>query len=204
MSRVRIAVAALIIAEATLRAQSAGRLGTQLDAATRATVQGIADSARKAGLPAEPLLNKALEVAGRGADDGRIISAVRTLVGELGQARKALGTASSADEITAGASALHAGIAAGDLKNIRAAAGRRPLATPLMVLTDFVARGVPPQTATSVTISLAKAGVRDSAYTALQRSVRQDIEHGADPATAATTRARGATLHTPAPAPRPR
>lgn len=204
MGRMRQVLAVLMVAATAVHAQTAGRLGTQLDPPTRATVQAIADSARKSGLPGDALLNKALEVAGRGGDDAQIVAAVRSLAGELGESRKALGAASSSDEIRAGAAALHSGVSGADLRSIRQAAGRRPLATPLMVLTDFVEHGVPARTAASVTVSLAKAGARDSTYTALQRSVRQDIERGADPATAVTTRARGATLHVPAPAPSPR
>ena len=203
IGRWRVAFAGLLVTAPPVRAQTAGRLGTQLDPATRVTVQAIADSARKAGLPSDALLNKALEAAGRGADDERIVASVRGLAAELGKARKALGTSSRSAEIAAGADALHSGVAAGDLTRLRQAAGRRPLATPLMVLTDFVERGVPPQTATGLIISLAKAGVRDSAFSTFQRSVIQDIEHGADPATAATTRARGVTLHSPNPPPKP-
>jgi hypothetical protein len=46
-----------------------------------------------------------------------------------------------------------------------------------------------------VILSLAKAGLRDPDFTMFQRNVRLDIEHGADAATAAQTRARGAALH---------
>ncbi|HEY5219807.1 MAG TPA: hypothetical protein VIJ16_08355, partial [Gemmatimonadaceae bacterium] len=81
-----------------------------------------------------------------------------------------------------------------DLSNLRQAAVGRPLATPLMVVTDLVSRGVPPKTASAAVVSLARAGVLDAGYTAYQRSVRSDIDHGADPAAAAVTRARGATL----------
>jgi hypothetical protein len=66
---------------------------------------------------------------------------------------------------------------------------------PLTVLTDLVARGVPVGVASDVILSLAKAGLRDPDFTMFQRNVRLDIEHGADAATAAQTRARGAALH---------
>ena len=201
MGRPRIAIGWVLVLATALHAQKGSRLGTQLDPATRATVQALIDSAKKAGLPGDALENRALEAAGHGADDAKIVASVRSLAGELGDSRKALGKSSRPDEIEAGATALHSGIAVADLKNIRQAAGQRQLVTPLMVLTDFVSHGVPPQTAAVVILQLAKAGVRDSAFSALMRTVRQDIEHGADPSTAAMTRARGATLRAPAPPP---
>jgi hypothetical protein len=201
MGRARIAIGWMLVVATALHAQPGSRLGTQLDAATRATVQALVDSAKKAGLPGDALANRALEAAGHGADDAKIVASVRSLAAELGESRKALGKSSRPDEIEAGATALHAGVVVADLKNIRQAGGQRALVTPLMVLTDFVSRGVPPSTAAVVILQLAKAGVRDSTFSALQRSVRQDIEHGADPSTAAMTRARGATLHAPAPPP---
>ena len=77
---------------------------------------------------------------------------------------------------------------------MRQAAVGRELSTPIMVLTDLVARGVPAATASAAVISLERAGLRDVDFTAYQRSVRQDIDRGADPAAATTTRARGAAL----------
>jgi hypothetical protein len=43
-------------------------------------------------------------------------------------------------------------------------------------------------------LSLARAGLRDGDYAMFQRNVRLDIDNGADAATAAQTRARGAAL----------
>ena len=190
------AAAALCLSASVAAAQSTpvSRLNTVLDSSTRAAVLGLIDSARVAGLPADVLVNKALEGAGKRASDARIVAAVHALAGELRRSRDALGPASGDEEITAGAHALHAGVVPAQLTRLRRAAVGRKLATPITVLTDLVARGVPPTTATAVVISLARAGLRDADFAAYQRSVRQDIDRGADPAAAATTRARGATL----------
>ncbi|HVA57829.1 MAG TPA: hypothetical protein VNF92_08060 [Gemmatimonadaceae bacterium] len=183
----------LATAASAQRSQLA-RLDSALDPATRVAVLAVVDSARVARLPADALINKALEGAGKRADGPRIVAAVRALAGEMRVARGALGTGSRPDEITAGAHALHAGVAPAQLTRVRRSGVGRELSTPLMVLTDLVARGVPPATASSVVIMLERAGLRDADFTAYQRSVRQDIESGAAPAVAATTRARGASL----------
>lgn len=179
---------------ASAQGTSLARLSTTLDSSTRVAVLAIVDSARVARLPSEILINKALEGAGKHADGPRIVAAVRSLAGELSRSRDALGRASRPEEITAGAHALHAGVPAAELGKLRQAAVGRPLTTPLTVLTDLVARGVPATTASSAMITLAHAGLRDADFTAFQRAVRVDIEHGADPAAAVITRTRGATL----------
>jgi hypothetical protein len=169
-----------------------------LDATTRVAVVALVDSARRLRLPTEPLVDKALEGEKKGADGTRIVTAVRGLSAELRSARGSLGSGASADEITAGANALHAGFPMRDLTRLSAAAqhaGRSRVTLPLTVATDLVARGVPVATASDVVLSLARAGLRDSELTLFQRNVRLDIEHGADAATAAQTRARGAVLH---------
>ena len=170
----------------------------RLDSATRIKVAVLVDSARKARLPTEPLIDKALEGSQRGADGDRIVTAVSGLFAELRTAKTALGTGASTDEINAGANALHAGLPMRNLAQLRAAsqhAGRAKVTLPLTVATDLVARGVPVGVASDVILSLAKAGLRDADFTMFQRNVRLDIERGADAATAAQTRARGAVLH---------
>ncbi len=171
------------------------RLAQRLDAPTRAAVQAIIDSARTAKLPTQPLTAKALEGAGKGADGPRIVTAVRSLAIEMNTARTALGSSSSADEIEAGANALHAGLPPGELSRLRTARRNRRLTLPLAVACDLVARQVPALVASDIVVKLTKAGVRDSDFTSFQRNVRMDIDSGADPSTAATTRARGILLH---------
>jgi hypothetical protein len=183
-----------------IRAQQDGdaRLA-RLDPATRAAVAAVVDSARRTRLPVEPLIDKALEGEKKGADGGRIVIAVRGLYAELRSARAALGSGASVDEINAGANALHAGLPMRNLAQLRSAsqhAGRARVTMPLTVATDLIARGVPVAVASDVVLSLARAGLRDADYSMFQRNVRVDIENGADAATAAQTRARGAMLHT--------
>ena len=186
--------AVLLIALAPPLAAQDSRLATRLDPKTYAAVIAIVDSARAAKLPTAALVDKALEGAAKGSDGEKIVTAVRQLSERLGAARRSLGSASTADEIKAAALALDAGVSPRDLARLRAAAGKRQVTLSLAVLTDLIGREVPVATASNVVVSLARSGIRDSELTLFQRNVRQDIEHGADPSTAASTRARGLVL----------
>jgi hypothetical protein len=112
----------------------------------------------------------------------------------MGSARRVLGANASADEIRAAASALDVGISTHDLARIRAASGKRPVTMQLAVLEDLVSREVPIATATNLVVQLAKSGAKDSDLSLFQRNVRADIDRGADPTVAATTRARPLVL----------
>lgn len=166
----------------------------RLDPNTRAAVRILIDSARLSKVPTAPLVDKALEGVAKGVDSATIVTAVRRLWAELVQARRVLGPASPVDEMRAAATALHAGLSPLELAKLHASAPKRSLTLPLAVLTDLVTRSVPVDTASRIVASLTRAGVRDPDFSMFQRNVRVDIERGADPTTAATTRARGVVL----------
>jgi hypothetical protein len=189
----RLALLGLTAVPSLLCAQDV-RLASRLDPATSSAVAAIVDSARVAKLPTAPLVNKALEGAAKGSDGGKIVVAVRQLAGRMTVSRRVLGSNSRADEISAAAGALDAGISVHDLALLHSAARKRSLTLPLAVFADLVERKVPIATATSLVISLTRSGVADSDLTLFERNVRSDIERGADPSTAASTRARGVML----------
>lgn len=192
----RAAVVVLLASAAARDGQAQdARLAARLDQPTLAAVTSIVDSARRAKLPTAPLVDKALEGAAKGSDDGRIVLAVRQLSTRLATARGVLGPNTRSDELKAAAAALGAGAAPHDLEQLRAAAGKRSLTMPLAVFTDLVAREVPPASASAVVLELTRAKVRDGDLTLFQRNVRSDIDRGADPTVAATTRARGLVRH---------
>jgi hypothetical protein len=153
----------------------------------RAPVAGLIDSARAAGLPAEPLVNRALEGASKGAPAPLILQAVRRLATELGHARDALGPAAGTVELAAAADALRAGASADVLRRLRDALGIRRLAVPLGVTADLASRGVPADTAATLVITLARS-VEDAQLLALERDVERDIALGAPPLAAAAGR----------------
>jgi hypothetical protein len=180
-----------MLAPLSLAAQDA-RLDLRLDAHTRDAVVALIDSARADGIPSEPLVQKALEGASKRADGARILIAVRMLNRELGDARAALGAASSDAEIIAGASALHAGIAPAALERMRASRAHGSLTVALAVLSDLIARGVPGDTATTVISALTVAGAQDAELVKFQQGVERDIAQGATPSAALGVRAQGA------------
>lgn len=196
MARMAIALVLAFVAGATPHRAAAQdtRLETRLDKPTFLAVNAIVDSARHAKLPTAPLVDKALEGAAKGFDGIRITTAVHQTMMRMGTARRMLGPNATADEIKAASTALDAGVSERDLARLRTVAGKRSLTMPLTVLTDLIGRHVPVPTASDLVLQLARSGVKDSEYTLFQRNVRLDIDHGADPAVAATTRARGLVL----------
>jgi hypothetical protein len=192
----RPALAALLLAIAVPAGAQEVPLQSRLDAETYAAVRAIVDSARKAGLPARPIEDKALEGASAGAADDVIVAATRAFTTQLGAAARALGRKASTDELRAGVGALSAGVPARDLVRIAAAADPkdRSTATALTVLGDIVMRGVPVATASNLVISLLRAKVKDPELLEFDRAVRSDVNHGADPASAASARAKGTIL----------
>jgi hypothetical protein len=157
------------------------RLTARLDAGTAARVAELVDSAKVERLPAEPLVQKALEGATMGASSERIARAVQTLLGNLRGARAALGPEATEPDLVAGASSLRAGVTAAALRQLRATRPGQPLAVPLAVLTDLIARGMPQAEAETSVLTLARDGGGDAEFLALRRRLEGDMESGATP-----------------------
>ena len=167
------------------------RLDGRFDARTRATLERVIDSALVAGVPAEPLIDKALEGASKGASTEAVLRAVRGLAGDLTIARQALGANTLVGEMTAGAAALRAGVEPGALRSLRRDRPGQPLVVALGVLTDLIARGVPVDGAARSVLALTKAGIVDEQLVAFRRDVERDIGIGAPPAVAVGVRLNG-------------
>ena len=180
---------ALALVSSEVRGQDA-RLRARLDPATRTAVAAIVDSARAAGLPTEPLVDKALEGASKRASGDRITYAVRVLAAQLRAALTALGPNSSEVEVIAGAGALNAGVRPNVLSRMRQFRRGRPVTVPLATLSDLVARGVPAEAASAALLSMARAGADDAELTVFRQDVERDISAGVPPATAVSVRAR--------------
>jgi hypothetical protein len=159
----------------------------RLDEATRPVVVALVDSARTAGLPINPLVERALEGAIKGAPGATIATAVRRLAADLSRARDALGPGATAIELNAGAAALRAGAGPDVLARLRRTRGRQSVTMALAVFTDLVARGVPVDTAATAVLALA-ATVSDEDLVEFRRAVERDIAIGAPPAAAASIR----------------
>lgn len=158
----------------------------RLDPETRAAVTAVIDSAGGAGLPAEPLVQRALEGATKGAPGVRIVAAVRRLSVDLGTARTALGASATTPELEAGVAALRAGASPELLAHLRQMR-RPPITMALSVLADLVASGVPADSAAAAVIALAPKA-RDADLVEFRRAVERDIALGAPPGTATSVR----------------
>ncbi|AHG91956.1 hypothetical protein J421_4419 [Gemmatirosa kalamazoonensis] len=183
---------ALLVACSTAAAQPApsSEWPARVQPAARAALAALGDSARAVGLPLAPLYDKAAEGVLKGADDARIVAAVRKLVGELGTARGVLGAGASADALVAGAAALRLGVDRDALRRVAEAhaahGGAQPLAVPLGAVADLVSRGAPPDVAVGAVRRLAARGVPAADYVALTAAVDREILAGVAPEAAVT------------------
>lgn len=186
---VLVALALTISSVASAQTRDA-RLG-RLDATTAATVQAIVDSATVAGIPAEPIVDKALQAAAMNRTPAQTLHAVRLRVAELRAAHAALAPATAA-EITAGADAMRSGASAHTLSELRRARPSMELTVPIGVLADLIGRGVAADTAAALMLQLASMDMRDKELTEFRRMVDRDIALGALPTAAAAIRAEAA------------
>lgn len=163
-----VAIFSLAFAPAAA-AQGDPRLA-RLDQRTRVEVARVIDSLARAGVPAEPLVDKALEGQAKGAPGTRIVSAVRGWGGDLARTRIALGASAEEPEVVAGASAFRAGVTLAALHDLAVARGDQDLLVPLTVITELAATGVPPADAAAAVIQVAQSGGSDADFRAIQRN----------------------------------
>ena len=169
-----------------LSAQSTSPASTpQLVPSLKAAVERLADSVRASGLPTDPLFAKAAEGTLKGADEQRVMIAVRRLARELSEAKAALGDGATGAELEAGASALHAGVAQDLVARLGRSAKERGspgrLVMPLVTLADLVARNVSAQAAVTSIETLMSRGAGDAQLANLRSDVERDIAAGERP-----------------------
>ena len=126
----------------------------------RYRVELLIDSARLHGLPTGPLQSKALEGAAKRADGRAIVLEVTRVLRSLRDARAALGTRVTDDELAAAAGAIRVGITQTELATLARSREEKVLTVPLVVLTDLVTRGVPRDTASTTIFQLFQRGGR--------------------------------------------
>jgi hypothetical protein len=199
---ISLALIAAIVEPRSVGAQattsgSAASARPQLSEPLRSRIDRIADSAAAHGVPADPLFMKAAEGVLKGADESRIVEAVRRLALDLESARGALGPAATNAELVAGASVIHAGVSAARLHDL-AAASARPAGTslvmPLVVFADLLERKVTADVATSAVAALLRRGAVDAEFVTLRSAIERDIASGKAPDASARVRT-DAVLH---------
>jgi hypothetical protein len=188
----------LMVASSALSSSAAGAqqvmfaagLPTELDSATQAALTRDVGLARARGLPVEPLMAKVREGRIKRAAPSRIRSAVAALTARLDSARAALGAASNASELVAGADALGAGADMASLRTVRGAAGARDVAASLGALAQLVATGVPIRRATSYIVELLRRDTAPGRVLAFGNDVEADVGAGVPAEESATFRMR--------------
>jgi hypothetical protein len=187
-------VAVVPVAGAQVPARDASpltRLARTLDAETYRAVIQVVDAARARALPTDPLVDRALEGAMKRAPGARIRAAVSALAQRLEVARNALAPSPTEADIAAGAGALGVGVPRETLRTIRSVQPDRPVAVPLGVLTELVARSVPVDQAATLVVQLLRRGVTPTQLVALGEDVQRDIAAGIEPGAAFDLRTRG-------------
>ena len=179
----------------------------RFDTLTARLLGEIFDGAAARGLPTSPLINLALEGAARRANGAKIVKVVKDHALALADSREALGPTATVAELASGASALRAGVDTRTLQAVRASRPNGSVEMPLMVLTDFMTRGIPltnareavtmlsrmPRNSDELLLGLqstvAKNAVRGPgmALDAMNRYVRGTVSGSAPPSTPATT-----------------
>ena len=195
-----VALALAAVSPAALGAQSlterlAGRVKPEL--ATLVEALGTAAIAR--GLPADPLIQKAIEGSAKGIPIDRIASAVRTVVAQLDTAAGAMHVAGMRDPdttlvaaggfaVTAGLSGRHVGAV------VHAAEGheRADLLAALRVAGTLTALGVPPKESVGLVSASLAAEQSPSELLALPARVQSEVSRGSTPSQAAAGLARAA------------
>lgn len=187
-------VVALTLTPVRGAAQDA-RLSRRLQPETARAVAALVDSARARGVPDEPLVQKALEGASKGAGGDAIVAAVRRLAARIDTARAALGDDASRAELVAAAAALDLGANAESLRSVREHRPQGQLIGPLVGLAYLLQRGVSPRGSVQIVQSMLEAQLSDAEFATLQRLVDQDIKAGAPAAAAADVRSRALIQH---------
>lgn len=189
----------LLCVAGPLCAQSiADRLDNRVPPAVAALVQELGSAALGRGLPADPLIQKAIEGSAKGVPAERVADAVRAVARQLDTSanilRGVMPETADTVAIAAGAFALNAGLNGrhiGELARVaRAENAELPIA--LRVAGTLAALGVPP----SQTVDLVSASLRTGRPTAellaLPARVQGEMSRGVPPAQAAAGLARAA------------
>jgi hypothetical protein len=199
-ARVLAVLLAVGAAPAVSSQQSTASVGSRLDGQLRDAVAAIVDSARRDGLPTEPLIDKALEGVSKRLDprarvtDAMIVASVRRFAGELRLAKAALGPSSTPAEVKAAAVAIRNGVDIKQLERLRAVRAGQNTASALDIMSYIINKGVQADTASRVIVNVVLAGATDQQLQALQNDIERDIAGGTPAASAMS--ARGQTLAT--------
>lgn len=161
-------------------------LPDRLSAGARAQITALSDSLMAERLPAAALHDKAAEGMLKGADDARIVSAVRALAQRLRTARDVLGRQASDDELLAAASTLYAGVPASSITRLANTHRSRrstaqSLTVSLSVVAELATARVPSEVALRAVEQLLSRGAADADLRSFRATVERGIRDGRAP-----------------------
>jgi len=196
---VALALASLLLAPGRASADESeeARLRARLKPELATPVIEVVRAAAAESLPTAPLVARALEGASRQAGDAAILEAVRRYAAGLAAARRALGPTARPAELDAGAGALMAGVPEDSLASLKRARPAGSLVIPLVVLSDFVARGVPVADASNAVLAATRAGAPDPALLRMRERTHERILRGEAPSGASREGLRELLMKTP-------
>jgi hypothetical protein len=167
-----------------LSAQSVrGRLEGRIPRAAIPSVDSLIQFAAQEGLPAEPLIQKALEGGAKHVAGPRIVAAVQVSLGQLRGARDLLVRAGDQPpvlpaEMTTVAWALRRGLPAPLVERVVAGLARPPRAAALHAVADLVAHRFDPDSAAGLIIEAAHDGVPRERLLDVSTAVLQQVQRG--------------------------
>lgn len=146
-------------------------------------IREVVERAAAQGVPAEPILDKALEGAVKGYPPGLVLQVLPDYATRLGEAGALLGRPATPAELVATADALRRGVPEESVRQL--AAGPGDAAAALVALGDLVEMGVPVGTAHEVVTEALARGTRGDDLLSVPTAVRRLIREGVIPAEAA-------------------
>lgn len=196
---------------APLTAQSgSGRGGDRLTGhvppATLPALDSIVEEAARAGLPTEPLIQKALEGGAKGVAPDRLVVAVGASAAQLRSASALLRSAGEARpsdpaEVSAVAAALSRGVSPQQVARLSLALPGEPTGPALHAVADLVGHGFAEDSSVDLVVAGAQLGLRGLRFLDIAAAAVQDLQRGRSHA-AALAHVRSLLPHVPAP-PRP-
>jgi hypothetical protein len=142
-------------------------------------LSALAEDLSQAGIPEEPLFNKALEGMAKRVPPERLLPAIRAYAGRLTDARRALGPTASVPLLVAGADALQRGVSPEALRSLPTDRPRSPVA--LLVLAELLESGVPRDRALAILRQAMEQSAQDARILDITPRVRRLIRQGVPP-----------------------
>ncbi len=194
----------VLTAAAPLAAQGPRqRLAGHVPPATLAVLDSIVQDAAGAGLPTEPLIQKALEGGAKGEAPARIVSAVAASAAQLRSARALLTSAgesppSDPREVSAVAAALSRGVSPQLVGSLSAALPGEPTGPALHAVADLVGHGFAEDSSVELMVEGARLGLRGLRFLDVAAAAVQELQRGRSHS-AALASVRVLLPHLPAP-----